>query len=353
MMRPYGSVGAFTFGFIFDLITLGRIDNLLTIISHGCYLILLSGLLVCGVNDFFLEAANVHKPSVKLLFSRYSTKIYHFLLGALLSAFTILYFKSASLSHSFLFLGFLLAILLLNEWEPVQKIGPVLQNLLFHICLVSYLLYALPTVLGKVGHAVFALSILLSMVVSSGILGLLWRRTPCWQQLKRFFVVPSMSIYGLFIFLYLFRLIPPIPLSIQHIGIYHKVERHHANYYLFTETPAWKFWVQGDESFKARPGDRLYVFTRLFAPRGFEGRVFLKWQRVGGNGEWRTTDRIALKIVGGRDLGFRGYAFKGNYKEGQWRAVVETETGFEIGRIGFDIEFSGERGERQFRRLLN
>jgi hypothetical protein len=56
-----------------------------------------------------------------------------------------------------------------------------------------------------------------------------------------------------------------------------------------------------------------------------------------------SSDRIPLKIVGGRKEGFRGYGFKSNYEPGSWRAQVETNDGREIGRIYFDLELAGEQ----------
>ena len=44
-----------------------------------------------------------------------------------------------------------------------------------------------------------------------------------------------------------------------------------------------------------------------------------------------------MTITGGRDKGFRGYAFKSNYSSGKWRVLVETKGGREIGRINFKI----------------
>ena len=140
-----------------------------------------------------------------------------------------------------------------------------------------------------------------------------------------------------FIALYFFKLVPPVPLSIQEIGIYHNVEKAKGSYKLYQQTPQWKFWLNGDQDFKAEAGDKIYVFMRLFAPSGFDDKLFIKWQYINKFGEWATTDRIPLKVVGGRGQGFRGYAFKSNYAPGQWRVVAETGYGLEIGRINFDV----------------
>ena len=66
--------------------------------------------------------------------------------------------------------------------------------------------------------------------------------------------------------------------------------------------------------------------------------MYLRWEQKREGGDWYTTDRIPLRIVGGRGLGFRGYAYKQHYQPGTWRTFVETADGREIGRLSFEIE---------------
>jgi len=62
---------------------------------------------------------------------------------------------------------------------------------------------------------------------------------------------------------------------------------------------------------------------------------------------WTLQDTIPIKIVGGRELGFRGYGFKTRYDPGKWKVHVETTDGREIGRIYFTLE-NGPQVPRSF-----
>jgi len=143
---------------------------------------------------------------------------------------------------------------------------------------------------------------------------------------------------------YLLRVIPPVPLSIPFIGVYHAVERTDEGYRLSHERPWWRFWHNGDQWFRAQPGDNVYVFFRVFSPARFSDEVRIRWfwkpWRPGGPG-WAAQDSIPIKIVGGRREGFRGYGVKANYQPGAWKVQVETTDGREIGRIYFDLETVG------------
>jgi hypothetical protein len=130
--------------------------------------------------------------------------------------------------------------------------------------------------------------------------------------------------------------IPPVPLSIPFIGVYHAVEKAQDHYRLSHERPAWRFWHNGDQAFRAQPGDRVFVFFRIFSPTRFSDEVRVNWYWKGRG--WVLQDSIPIKIVGGRAEGFRGYGFKSNYKPGAWKVQVETNDGREIGRVYFDLE---------------
>jgi hypothetical protein len=150
-------------------------------------------------------------------------------------------------------------------------------------------------------------------------------------------LVPFGVMLIVFLGAYVLRVIPPVPLSIPFIGVYHAVERNEDSYRLSHERPAWAFWRNGDQKFRAQPGDRLYVFFRVFSPASFADEVSVQWFLRQERG-WALQDTIPIRIVGGRAEGFRGYGVKSKYPPGEWKVHVETTDGREIGRVYFDVE---------------
>jgi hypothetical protein len=68
----------------------------------------------------------------------------------------------------------------------------------------------------------------------------------------------------------------------------------------------------------------------------------MRWYWKDNARGWKLHDSIPIKIVGGRDQGFRGYGLKSNYQPGAWKVQVETTDGREIGRVYFDLEMAPE-----------
>jgi len=64
----------------------------------------------------------------------------------------------------------------------------------------------------------------------------------------------------------------------------------------------------------------------------------MRWYWKPEGRRWALQDTISIKIVGGREQGFRGYGVKANYQPGPWKVQVETTDGREIGRVYFDLE---------------
>lgn len=326
--------GFFILGFLFDIITLGRIDDPLNIASQGLYLILLYSFL-----NFEFTSYPSH-PKLQKVFD-FKDEIFHFFLGALLSAFTLFYFKSASLSVSFFFMMSILVLLVVNELPSVQKLGLLVKSTLLYLCLLTYSLYLVPLLLGKVGFFPFIISLIFSFILLLPYAYLLKKKGVDKKRIENRLIFPSVALMAVFIIFYLFKIIPPIPLSTQHLGIYHKVTKNYPEYKLEYEKPWWKFWHTGDQDFRAMPGDKLFVFTRVFAPGGFDDKIILHFLKDTDQG-YKTSDKIPLNITGGRGEGFRGFAYKSNYTPGDWRVQVETINGLEIGRINFEIEMSEE-----------
>lgn len=342
----------FVLGFILDILTLGRIDETLNILMLLFYLSIAIFLFLWELG-LYGEEFKLPGPSKWSDFlEKYRDEIYHFCQGALLSAFTLFYFKSASLATSLVFLFVMFTLLLINELPFLQKQGPLFKGILLQVSLFSFILVYLPLLIGQVGILIFILVIVLYAGLLGGSFFLLKKKKV--SGLEKIWLKPGIILVGSMVVLRFFGLVPPVPLSLEMAGVYHKVEKRYPLYDLYHQKEWWRFWNNSDEYFRAAPGDKIYFFTRIFAPGGFKDQVYLNWQTK-VDGDWKTSDRIPFKINGGRDQGFRGYAFKSNYVEGDWRVLVETKGGLEIGRLNFVVENVNptEKDERTFKRLID
>ena len=343
-------IAAFAGGFIFDIALIDRIDAWSTIIQQAAYLLLIAMILI---QMFFVEGEPVRDTATmaapKRWYFEYRTALVHFLLGTLLNLYTLFFFKSASLFVSFAFMLVLAALLVANESKRLKaQFGLSLKFALFSLCLVSFCAGVVPVFVGTIGPFVF----LLSMLVACIPLAVIYRRIHIHapdrvQQARRQILMPFGLVLVVFLSLYLVRLIPPVPLSLHFIGVYHNVERNDDVYKLSHERPFWRIWDNGDQKFLAQPGDRIFVYFRLFSPARFSDQVLMRWYWKDTAGSWKLQDSIPIKIVGGREKGFRGYGTKNNYQPGDWKLQVETTDEREIGRVYFEVE-TGPQTPRLF-----
>ena len=105
-------VVSFTTGFTWDSITLTRIDLWSDNLILLAYIILLGGMLVL-VN--FINDGVISKKWILNYQNWYPMGI-QFFLGGLFSSYVVFYFKSAALTKNWLFIGFLIIILIGNEF---------------------------------------------------------------------------------------------------------------------------------------------------------------------------------------------------------------------------------------------
>jgi hypothetical protein len=337
----------FLFGFIFDAIMLRRIDDVFSIVQQGIYLCV-AGLLIAFD---FLEHYGKYHPGVGL-WSRiwkYREAVIHFMLGTLMNAYTIFYFKSASVMTSFTYVGVLVVILIVTEFKKFGGAQTAVHMALWNLCVISYSIYIVPILVGSIGLLPFLGSVLFSTVLSAVVFFLLRRAVgqPGGAVFKRV-LFPFVAIHLLFVALYFLQAIPPVPLSVSFIGIYHDIKRKGDKYHLTYTDRSWKFWHRGDESFAARPNDRMVCFARIFSPARFHDQIMVRWLYLNKKNLWERADAIPLQITGGRAEGFRGYTVKNNYSPGEWRCQIETFDGREIGRITFHVakdETTGDRPE--------
>jgi hypothetical protein len=338
--RNEGRVAAafFIAGFIFDMLTVGRIDSWATIGQQAVYLAVITTALLQMLVEQGEPPREPPAFVLKRWYYEYRNALVHFLMGALLNLYAIFYFKSSSLLVSFGFLGFLVILLLANEFRRVQSLGLSFKFALLALCFLSFSAYLVPVLVGSISLPLFLASMLIGCVPLAAGAWRVGRVVPARAALvRRQILVPLGCVLIGFLGFYFFRLIPPVPLSIPFIGVYHQVERAGDSYRLTHERPVWRFWHNGDQNFYAQPGDKVYVFFRIFSPGRFSDQVQMRWQWKDPARGWVTHDTIPIRIVGGREQGFRGYGVKSNYQPGDWKVHVETLDGREIGRVYFDL----------------
>ena len=336
------SVWFFVLGFLFDMVTLDRIDSWSTIGQQGFYLTLIFAALVQMFFEEGQPAPRLDKMFVlKRWFYEYRTALVHFSFGNLLNGYALFFFKSSSLIVSFSFMISMAILLVLNESHRFKKSGLTFKFALLSLCFLCYFAYVTPVFARSISVLVF----LLSMVI--GCMPLLafgwWIQTyreTYFDRLKRQMLVPMGLVLLSFLSLYVLKLIPPVPLSIPFIGIYHGVERSGEEFKLTHERPWWRLWHNGDQDFHAQRGDKIFVFFRIFSPAHFSDQVLIRWYWKDNRVGWALQDSIGIKIVGGREEGFRGFGSKSNYQPGDWKVQVETTDGREIGRVYFSLDIA-------------
>jgi hypothetical protein len=330
-------IAFFVAGFTFDALMVRRIDDAPVLVQQGAYLTLV-GLLLFGLNTW--NHRQVEPPRFLRGLWKWSEPALHFMLGTLLNAYAVFYFKSASGLTALLFLGAISLLLLVNELPQFRRYGPVVLFGLYSFCLTSYFAYLYPVLFGRLRPWMFLLAVATALLP---LLLLAWGHQRNTGGSRRVFLdalLPSLGVQIVLVLLFLGHLVPPVPLSLRDIGIYHGVSRNpsDATYALSHHPfPWWRFWVKDEQDFLARPGDRVYCFVHIFAPRNFHDEVRLRWAHREPGADWSSSDAVPLQVSGGREEGYAGYSYKQNWRPGEWRVTVETRDGREIGRRKFSV----------------
>jgi hypothetical protein len=340
--EPACTAAFFAAGFLFDTLAVGRIDKLHNIIHQATYLTL------CAVftgYELREQYGDFSPPERFKTVWRYHAAATHFMLGTLLNIYTLFYFKSASAGTSLLFLVILAALLAVNELKPFADSGATLRMTLFSLCLVSYFTYLVPV------------PFLGTLLASTACVALLsWRLTPHLRDasavLRRSLLIPYACVALSFAALYFAKIIPPVPLSLSSIGVYHDVSREGDRFALTEYRPRWRFWERGDQTFLARPDDKIFCYVNVFSPARFKERLQVRWMFKDPTGGWSEADAIPLGTIGGREGGWRGFTIKEHWKPGRWRVRVETSDARELGRVDMNVIPDGETGVREPRILL-
>ncbi len=344
LTRPFMPAVFFFVGVGYDTLTLTRIDRLQDNLILLLYLTLLGALIVLQGRDDIRRLAGEAGPDRPTWVRWVGTAYAHapmaiqFLLGGLFSAYAIFYFRSASLTGSAVFFGFLVGLLVANEFLK-SKLSNIMVVLgLYATVCFSFLTFFLPVMTGVMNTWIFLVGAALTVGVVVRVVRLVAKNNPAWTPRHTAKTTwPALAAIGLLVGLYFLNWIPPVPLSMKFGGVYHEVRRAGDRFELTFEKRWYQFWKRSDHPYPA--DEPVYCFTAVFAPVKLATTIHHHWYyRAPGSGAYVHADKIPIQIAGGREGGYRAVTFKQRLDPGDWRVDVETEDGRVLGRVRFRVE---------------
>lgn len=336
-LAPLAPAGAFVGGFVYDTLTLDRIDKLGDNLQIMAYLLGLAWLLVMR------KRVGMRPSDYRVLREFYPWMHYgvQFFFGGLFSAYVVFTFKSASFTRSLVFLGLLAALMVGNELLSHRLRMERAHVGLYGLCSFAFLLFLVPVVTGHLGPWVFPAAVaggLLSALALGRAMDREPDHVPGWRHTLARHIPPAASLLTGMTALYLLGAIPPVPLAIMEGGIFHDVQWVDEGVQVKWQRPPMRVWPRDDSTFAAAKGDKAWCFTAVFSPNNTELQIQHRWEWYSPEHErWMQSDLIPFKVKGGRDGGYRGYTRKRNLKPGDWRVTVETERERVLGRYEFEV----------------
>jgi hypothetical protein len=312
-------------GSAWDAATLTRIDRWSDQLLLAIYQLLLAVLVVLQLRQAYgrrVPGWVARSPELLHLASQ-------FLFGGLLSAFTVYYVRGAASPRALLCVVLLVGLLVLNEYaeRPLRVLWVRLSLLAF--CQFNGLLFALPLLSGQL------LPASLVAVLALGSTAAVWLAIGAPGRVVQGLLPPAGTLAVVLLLVWL-QVLPPLPLSLHRVGIFHHVERTDAGYALTWEARplVGSLLWRHDGVFHRRPGDAAWCFSSVFAPSGLALEVIHRWERYGPDG-WVEVDAVHLEVAGGRTEGFRTFSRKQNLEPGWWRVRITLPSGRELGRVPF------------------
>ena len=327
---------AFFLGFITDVILLNRVDDLIDNLILLFYVLLATTAMLL----LYIGVAERAPQFMAGFLKKYSPILMQYAFGGLLSGMLIFYGRSGDVVASAPFLLLILAVILGNEFVGKRSDKLVYNIGLYFIGLFSYVVLVVPVILGRMGDGIFILSGLITLVIITIVIQILYRIIPNFMQVNTRRIIATVGfIYIGFNALYFTNVIPPIPLSLTELEIEQSVVRlASGNYKIVSEPQVWYRQLPLVRKEIHPTSGTIACFARVYAPTKLQTEIFHRWEYKDANGKWVERFRLGYTISGANTGGYRGYTQLQNFTSGIWRCSVETERGQVLGRTTVVID---------------
>lgn len=338
--QKYAPVFFFICGFLWDSLTLGRIDRLydrMVLATH------LTSLTVC-LYLYNRADDGRWKDTFFEKYEEYLPLAIQFFLGGLCSAYVIYFSRSVSLTKTLSFFVILVILLFANELLKKRISNKYLQFSAYFFVNFTFFTFFLPVLVKTMNTFIFLVSGAISLTITILLINYIYSKSPSTRkELHRGKMLGLVAgIYLMINTFYFFNLIPPVPLALETGLVAQHVEKNGHTYQVtYNKEPWYNLLRDYSETHLYTENSDVYVFTSIFAPTELSKTVAHRWKWYNPTTEeWMVTDRIDYEITGGRDGGYRGYTYKSGMMEGRWEVDVITNDNQIIGVVSFNIEMA-------------
>jgi hypothetical protein len=334
--RPISSLSLIG-GFVFDALTLKRVDMFWENFWVGAHLLIVAICIVL-INRAEKDEVDTTNPA---RFHFWLVNILQFFFGGLFSTYLVFYFRSGTFAASWPFFIILALAFIANERLKHHYSRLAFQISILYLSIYLFTIYIIPVVFHGIGAWIFILSGAISLVVIGLFLRILHytakesflKKGGVWVLFWIAVIFAGMNV------LYFYNLIPPIPLSLKDAGLYPAFTVNApGNYTVGYEDQGIFGFLKPSETIQLTSGAPLYAYSAIFSPASFNLKIVHKWQYYdAGSKSWKTRGKISLSVIGGSDGGYRTFSMEENLTAGAWRVNIETQQGQIIGRLNFTV----------------
>jgi len=335
--KKYAPVFFFIAGFIFDILTLGRVDRLYDIVVLCLHMTSLTVVIYL----YNLVDDGRWKNTLLSRYQIYLPLAIQFFFGGLSSAYVIYFFRSVSASKTASFYILLILLLFANEFLKKRIANKYLQFSVYFFINFTFFSFIIPVFIKEMNPNIFIISGLISLSITVAFVTFIYLKSSSTRVEINYtkLLAIIIAIYITINSFYFLKLIPPVPIAMSNGIVAHSITKKNNKYIVTYEAKKWyKFWRKNSTKYNHTPNEKVYAFTSIFTPTDLNKKILHRWQWYNATTEeWEIADSISYNIAGGRDHGFRGYTYKSNVKEGFWKVEVITEEELVLGVIDFEI----------------
>ncbi|MFZ2682080.1 MAG: DUF2914 domain-containing protein [Patescibacteria group bacterium] len=329
--------GFLVVGFVFDIITFRTLQINTTLRLLFVYAV---GIILMIAYIHLYDDRPKPPKSVILNYLRFlasfATQI---AMGALLSSALLFYWFSGSFSVSWPLFALTTGVMVSSEIFRRIYLKPTVQLGVYNFALLSYFSVLLPFVLRSLSGWTFILAGVMSTLVTLLLALFLAHFSSKIRPLRSSLFASIMSVFALMSALYVFKLIPPLPLSITEAGIYHNIQRQAGEYILTGDDENFFQRLIPGQKIYANLNESIYAYTAIFVPADLSTEIYHLWEYKDPlSDKWVDRNLLHFSAHGGRQQGYRGYTTKTGLAPGQWRVTVQNSRGQVLGRLKFTVE---------------